>query len=169
MKKIIYSGIILIITFGLSGCIDCMIKGIGAYECGRIKDRAEGIEYRKNKLNELNINFNIANLGHKMSISEKLDIEKRFCTKYKDKKLPISDHLAEDFSINLGSYNTHKFCSLYYKKTKLQMYEKEIKQNERYGYISYYLADNKRVYAFLDVNISYTKKGYKYGISYYPK
>lgn len=167
MRKLIYIGIILIVAFSLSGCLGCMIKGIGAYECGRITDRTEGIEFRKNKLNKLNTNFNIAHLGHKMPMFEKLGIEKRFCMKYKDKKLPISRNLAKDFNIHLGDYYKHKFCSFYYKKPKLQMYEKETKLNDRDGYIYYYLADKKSVYAFWGVNISYTKEGYKYGISNY--
>jgi len=171
MKKLINLILFIGIIISFNGCIlthsGCIKHGkLGAMECGRYANRYDSIEKHQTQLEKLNTNMDITKLGEKSNEIDENKYINRFCKKYEGKKLPYSKDLASDFTIPLGSYYTHSFCNTYYKNKHLGLYQKTTKTSTNHGYITSYVADEKKIYDYEIQHISYFANGViKYGIA----
>ncbi len=154
--------VLLLPLFLVSGCIDCMVRGIGARECGRIKHNAEVVENHDRKIaqfnGELKSNAAILILG----LKEKEDFIRRLCTKYIDTPLPANPRT--DPRVLLGLYYENHFCKIYESDNSLLIHRKEVKFDNYTGSMYFFLSDGDQVLEFFHWPVSYTDSGYKYGV-----
>lgn len=157
-----------------NGCIlthpGCITSGkINAMECGRYANRYDWIEKHKTTLKKLNKKVNTSELGKKLTDNEINSFYNRFCKKYDGKELPLSKDLAADFEIYLGNYFTQKFCQMHTQKKQLGLFEKITQTSIDYGYVTWYISDEKKIYEYKNEPITYFKNGIKYGIATFSK
>ena len=146
----------------VSGCVDCMVQGLGAYECGRMKDNAKIIEAHDKKIAQYNVDLKSSNAGRILGAEEKTDLIRRLCTKYKDKPLP--DLPLTDHRVLLGLYYENNFCKLYQSDSSLDIYQKEVKYDDIAGRMFFLLSDGEQALEYFSWSITYTDGGFRYGV-----
>lgn len=159
MKKTAFLFFVLIsTTFFISGCVDCMIKGIDSRTCSRMKYNAEIIEEHQKRTAEFNTFIKSGGFGKKMSSEEIKSLLGNTCNRFRNDPLPINVETAL-----LGNYYRNHFCKLYESNYSLTVLKNEIKQSDKYGSMDFVLTDGNQVLEYFTWPMTYTKKGYRFG------
>ena len=86
------------------------------------------------------------------------------CKRYKNKALQKLNNVAQNKNIILGTYFDHRFCNYYLEDKYVTIKMKEtVQKDDCYGILSFYIIQNNKVVEYRNEEISYTKKGFRYG------
>lgn len=158
-KKIIYSFIVILTSLSLSGCLGCMLRGIDAQTCGRIKLNAGVLERRE----DAKIIFEKSiRLGHTTPITKQQAMEEvgRWCERHN--KYPLAKNPYTDPNVRLGSYFGKRFCNLL-QGDKAYVAHKIVMVNFEVDYRLYIiLTDGKLPLEWMSYQNAPTQNSYKY-------
>jgi len=159
MGKSSFAFLMLIsMPFFISGCVDCMVQGLDARTCSRMKHNAEIISQHQKQTAEFNKSIRFGYFGEVMSPEEIESLLGNVCKRFRDDPLPTNLDTAL-----LGNCYENHFCKLYESNRSLSVRKKEVKYSDKLGSIYFVLTDGNKVLEYFQWPIVYTKKGYMFG------
>ena len=146
----------------VSGCFDCMVRGIDARTCGRIKLNTDVIERHQEETVEFNSIIKSGKISNIMSQEEVEDVLGHTCNRFREIPLPANPDTDPD--VRLGNYYSNHFCKLYESDTNLFVFKREIKHSETAGTMYFVLTDGEKALQHIRWPITYSNSGYKFGV-----